>query len=549
MPNVDRKHYDRRLSALKSNRSTWDAHWMEIRDFFAPRDGKFPGEHRRGERTDQEIINEACIFAARTLGAGMVSGITPRSRPWFRMMPEDPEMMEFQPVKIWLHDAERIMRDIFQKARIYGPLGMTFRRMGTFGVGAFGLFDSFENVIRAMPYQTGSYYLGCDEDGTTNTFYREYKLTTDQMVGQFGLKNVPADVKARYNKGDYDTLFDVVHAIEKNHGRDIDRADNTNMDFRSVYYHPAEREEYLRQSGFEDFPIIAGRWEIADMGPYANSPAMDVLGSGKQLQVEELQKAEAIEKELNPPLQLPTKMKGIIDTLPGGHNFYDEMQGALGARRLYEQRLSINDVRQDIVEIVDRIQRGMYTDLFLMLDQLEGIQPRNEMELMERKEEKMQILGPVLENVDADVLDPLVNRTFAKVLKHNLLPPPPKELQGRELGVEYISIVHQAQRAVSLGPIQRTAAFIGTLQQQFPESAVADKFDSDQAVDEFSNAAGGPPRIVRTDEQVAQIRQARAEAQQQAQQSAMLQQAADGAKTLSDTKMGQGSALDTLMGG
>lgn len=545
-----RQHFDKRLGVLRNDFQTWNVHHKDIRDYFCPREGMFYGEDRKGERTDENIINEAGVFAARTLGAGMVSGITPRSRPWLRYVPEDPKMAEYQPVKIWLHEAERITLDIFQKSKIYGPLGLMFRRMGTFGLGAFGLFDSFENVIRTISYQPGSYYLGCDPDGNVNTFVREYKYTVLQMVKEFGLDNVPAEVKNHYNQGTYDTPYPIVHFIEPNLERDIDKIDNQNMEFRSVYYHPGDKENYLRESGFEEFPIIAGRWEVHGMGPYANSPAMDVLGSTKQLQVQELQKSEAIEQELNPSLQIPSSLKegGVIDTLPGGKNYYDEIQGAKGIRRLYEQRLDISDVRLDNEEIINRINRMMYVDLFMMLEQLEGVQPRNELEIIERKEEKLQILGPVLENVDSDVLDPLVNRTFGKIIKNGLLPPPPPELQGQDLGVEYISIVHQAQRAVSVGPIQRTAAFVGQMQQTFPESRVSDKFDPDQAVDEFADAIGGPPRIVRTDEQVEEIRQGVQQQEQAQQMMAMAQSAAESAKTMSETDLGDQNALETLLG-
>lgn len=544
-----REHCDQRLGTLKSEFETWNVHHKDIRDYFCPRDGMFYGEDRKGERTDENIINEAGVFAARTCGAGMVSGITPRARPWLRFATDDPGLAEYQPVKIWLRNAERFVLEVFQKAKIYGPLGLMFRRMSTFGLGAFGLFDSYENIVRAISYQPGSFYLGCNEDGKTDTFAREFKYTVMQMVAEYGIENVPIEVKNLYDKGTYDTKFDVKHIIEPNTDLDLGKEDNQNMPFRSVHYHPGDKTKYLRQSGFEEFPIIAGRWEVAGMGPYANSPAMDVLGSVKQLQVQELQKSEGIEQEINPALLLPTSLQeSYVDTLPGGKTYYDEIAGAKGARRLHEMRLEINAIRLDNEDIVRRINHGMYTDLFLMLEQLEGVQPRNELELIQRKEEKLQILGPVLENVDADVLDPCVNRIFAKVLKHNLLPPPPEELQGREIGVEYISIVHQAQRSISVGPIERIAGFVGTLAQQFPESAVSDKFDPDQAVDEYADAVGGPPRIVHTDDEVLAIRENRQQQQQQQQAIAMAQQAAESAKTLGDTKMGDGNALDALLG-
>ena len=69
--------------------------------------------------------------------------------------------------------------------------------------------------------------------------------------------------------------------------------------------------------------------------------------------------------------------------------------------------------------------------------------------------------------------------------------------------------------------------FTSSLVQGGWESAV-DKFDADQAIDEYSRAIGVPPRVVVSDEDVAAIRQARQEAQQQ-------QQALEQAESLATT--------------
>jgi hypothetical protein len=183
---------------------------------------------------------------------------------------------------------------------------------------------------------------------------------------------------------------------------------------------------------------------------------------------------------------------------------------------------------QDIREVRDRINQAFYADLFLMLANMEGIQPRNTMEIAERKEEKLLALGPVLENIYGGQLGPVIERSYAIMERRGMLPPPPADLDGQPIQIEYISMLAQAQKAVATGGVERLAAFVGNLAAVKPD--VLDKFDADQAIDEYADMLGTNPALVVPDEDVSAIRNSRAQAQEKQQQMEQMAQMAPAAR-------------------
>lgn len=194
-----------------------------------------------------------------------------------------------------------------------------------------------------------------------------------------------------------------------------------------------------------------------------------------------------------------------------------------------------------------RIRTAFYADLWLMISEMDrsGVTAT---EIDARREEKLLMLGPVLERLHHELLDPLIDRVFAIIARAGLLPPVPDGLaEGGVIQVQYTSMLAQAQRSVATGGIERLLGFASRLAAA--NQAVLDKIDFDQAVDEYAEAIGAPPRLVLSDKKVAELRQARAQAQQQAQAMQAMVQAAQSAQTLSKTDTGGQNALTDILGG
>nr|MBP9609481.1 phage head-tail adapter protein [Laribacter sp.] len=159
----------------------------------------------------------------------------------------------------------------------------------------------------------------------------------------------------------------------------------------------------------------------------------------------------------------------------------------------------------------------------------------------ERHEEKLLMLGPVLERLHNEILDPLIEMTFSRMVEAGIVPPPPEELQGVDLNVEFVSMLAQAQRAIATNSVDRFVGNLGAVAGIKPE--VLDKFDADRWADAYADMLGIDPELIVPGDQVALIRQQRAKAQQAQQQAAMLQMGADAAQKLGSIDTSQSSAL------
>lgn len=543
----------RRLSALKTERTDFEPHWEDIADYIAPAKLRlFTSDRNDGGKKYGKIVDETALLARRDFVSGMMAGLTSPARPWFKLGTNDKDLNEFKAVKEWLETVERRMMLAFSKSNLYQALPNVYDDVGTFGTAAMGVNHRPETMIWCRPFNLGEYWVATNEWGLVDTFYRRTTMTVGQLVKKFGRDNVSRTVGNMWDCGDADEAIPVIQAIEPNDGRIRGYKDAQNMPFRSVWFEEGESGgAFLEQRGFEEFPIMAPRWYAAQTDSYGvDCPGMLALGGTKQLQHEQRRKAEAIDKMVKPPMVAPSAMqKRPVNLIPGGMTFVDEVTGGTQLRPAYAVDPRIGDLKEDIREVQQRIKESYFVDLFRAISMLD----RREItarEIQERHEEKLLMLGPTLQRMQSELFDPLIDRTFSIMTRPevDVLPPPPEEIQGMELRVEYVSMLAQAQQSVGVNAIERTVGFAGNLAAVNP--AVLDKIDFDQAVDEYASIQGVPQSLVRSDEDVEALRASRAQQEQAQQAMAMAQPAVQSAKVLSETKVTDGgTALDRLLGG
>lgn len=515
---------------MLQERSTWYDHWKEISEFQQPRLGRFfISDSNKGHKRYQSIIDNTALLAARTLAAGMMSGSSSPARPWFRMALADRDLMEFGAVKSWLFKVQSVMRDVFAHSNTYRSLQMMYEELGLFGTAADIVLPDFDNVIHHYPLTIGEYALGTDHKGTVDSLVREFQMTVGQVVKQFGLANCSETVRSLYERNNLDARLDVLHLVEPRRDRDTRKRDGKNMPFCSIYMEVgANEDKFLSESGYKTFPGLAPRWAVTGNDTYGSSPGMEALGDVKQLQHQQMRKGQGIDYQVNPPLQIPTQYKDAArNRLPGGVMFVDAASPGGGVRSAFDVQLNLQHLMLDIQEVQGRINSAYYKDLFLMLanDTRSGITAT---EVAERHEEKLLMLGPVLERLQNELLEPLIDMTFDRCMDVGILPPPPKELQGMNLSVEFISTLAQAQRIVSAQGIDRLLGSVTSLAAVFPQ--VIDKINADQVIDDYADLFGVNPELVVPDDQVTAIREQKAKAAQAQQTAAAMPATAAAAK-------------------
>jgi hypothetical protein len=273
---------------------------------------------------------------------------------------------------------------------------------------------------------------------------------------------------------------------------------------------------------------------------------MEALASSKMLQQLEKRTAQAIDKVLNPPMVADVSMKNEpASLLPGGVTYVANLAQS-GFKPAYEVPPDIRGAEEKISKAEDRINRAFFADLFLMISQLDTV--RTATEIIERKQEKMLMLGPFLERSQFELINPMIDRVFAMMYRAGLLPPPPPEVRNRALDIETISTLADAQKSTATTGIERLVAFVGNLAAAKPE--VLDNVDMDETVREYADLIGVTQKLIVEAQKRDAIRKQRMQQAQMQQAAQMSMAGVQGAKTLSETDVGGGqNALQKMIGG
>lgn len=532
-----------RRGALQTERATWINQYREVSQFLLPRTGRFLlTDRNKGDKRYNNIIDSTSTRALRVLAAGLMAGMTSPARPWFRLATADKDLMEYGPVKLWLNQVTEKMRDVFARSNTYRSLHAMYEELGTYGTAADIVMDDFQDVLRHYPSTCGEYMIATDHRGEVNTLYREYQMSVSAIVGEFGLEQVSQGVKNMWEGGrNLDAWVTVLHVIEPRKDRDIKSRLSRDLAFTSNYLEIAgAKNKFLRESGFKRFPGLCPRWATSGGDIYGNSPGMEALGDVKQLQHGQTRKAQAIDYKVKPPLQIPSSMKNMpLSTLPGGTVFVDQTGPHNGIRTAFDVQIDINAQLEDIRDVRQRINQGFYVDLFLMLAQSDQGQPITAREVAERHEEKLLMLGPVLERMHNELLKPKIDITFDRMLDAGIVPPPPPELHEQELNVEFVSMLAQAQRAIGVTGVDRLVNTVGTIavmqRNAGVEATAMDLLNIDEIIDQYADMLGVAPDLIVASDKLAIIRGQRAQAKAAAAKAAAVQQAADTAAKLGNT--------------
>lgn len=552
-----RTHLDGRMGGLRTARYSQWAYWAEIATYVRPYRYRWlvtPNQWNRGAPFNQQIIDSTGTLASNVCSSGMMSGICSPTRPWFKLQINGVDSAQTNPVSLWLAECELRLMKIFQDSNFYTSVATLLQDLVDFGTAPMLIYEDFKDVIRCYNPCAGEYFVDCSEKLQVDVFYREFVMTIAAIMRQWpDEESWSPTIKQALdprNAGMLSQEIRICHAIEPN--TDGLGGVSKRFAFREVYWEWGQPKDLvLSQRGFHEFPGPCPRWSITSNYAYGNQqPGSIALGDIKQLQQETKRKGQGIDKMVNPPMVADIQLKNQpASSISGGITYVTGFSsgGRPGFAPAYTVQPQLADLNADIKEVQLRIQRAYYNDLFLMFQQLQA-EPRSAAAVDARREEKLIMLGPVLERFQNEFLDVAITRTFNIALRTpGVLPPPPEEIAGQAIDIVYMSMLAQAQKAVATTSIERVLGLAGSVAAVKPE--IVDNIDEDEAVGEYANLLGVSPKIIRNPKQVAAIRQQRAQQQQQQQQAALTAEAVKGAKVLSETNTGAGqNALQQMLG-
>ena len=559
MPQLNRTIADRKMRTIKAldrEFEQWRNHYLSLAEYILPRkytwlsDSAAMGRRDRSEHVSKKIIDSTGTRAARKLAAGMMGGLTSPTRPWFRLNLQGQSAQTEEPLVIrqYLDEVQKIIQLVMASSNFYLTLASTYLDLGVFGTAAFVIYEDEEHIIRCYPSPMGEFRIAQDSRRMVNTFSRTFRMTVDQIVTRFGIENASQKVQEAYRKGGERLQEEstICHLIEPNDEREEFMGPDAR--FREFYWEKKENSGlFLEYAAYPDKPMMVPRWDLTGMDVYGTSPGMDCLPDIKQLQQETIRKAQGIDKMVNPPMQADAAIKnfGTPAPVPGGIT-YVPSGTSIGVKPLYEVNLPVGELRNDIMELQVVIKETFYNDLFDMISQLQTV--RSATEIDARQEEKLVLLGPVLERFENEVLDPSVMRIYSILEKRQMLPDPPAALGNQGIEIRYTSILAEAQKAIGVGSLERFLQMIGNMAQLFP--GVTHLFDENEFAREYADQLNVPAVALRSRDEVA--KRIQGEQQQQQQQMALEQGAiaAGAAKDIaqSSPQSSPESVLETLTG-
>jgi hypothetical protein len=474
----------------------------------------------RGDKRTELIFDSSPIQAVELLAASLHGMLTNPSTPWFSLRYKDQGLDADDEAKLWLEGVTETMYTAFNRSNFQQEIFELYHDLITFGTAAMFIEEDQNDLLKFSTRHINEIYVTENDKGRIDTVYRKFKITLRAAAQQFG-GGLSEEAKRRVDKDPFDEI-DILHAVYPRQDFNPAKKDKQNMEFESVYVEYKNGNE-LSVGGFVEFPFVVPRYLKASHEIYGRSPAMTALPDVKMLNEMSKTTIKAAQKQVDPPLLVPDDGFLLpVRTVPGGLNFYrsgtrDRIEPLnIGANN--PLGLNMEEQRRNAIREVFYVNQ-------LMLQQ--GPQ-MTATEVIQRNEEKMRLLGPVLGRLQSELLKPMIDRCFAILLRNNQFAQAPEFLSGQDIEIEYVSPLAKAQKGTELTSITRAIEILGSLANVAP---VFDYINFDALVKHVADLVGVPQKVLKLQSQVNAEREQQAQlAEQQAQMQQMQQVAEAGGK-------------------
>jgi hypothetical protein len=527
-----------RWEKLKGEKSSWNNMYQEVVDYVLPNRQSFTGTATPGKPTSLRQYDSTATWALDQLAAGLHSYLTSATQRWVKFrLPEELEetLGQDDDVIKWLEDSSNIVYNMLntQRSNFNTQAHELYIDVGGFGTAVMYCEEGDDFPFRFSTYHLSKVSIAEDSRGQVDELYREYDLSANECVERFGKKCPEEIIKKAAKDGKH--MFRFVHAVYKRYKRE-NLPDAKNMPYASCTIW-VDKKIVVNESGYLEFPYQIPRWSKLCGETYGRSPAIMAMPDIRVLNAMAKTVLRAGQKIVDPPITLPDEGYLMpINQNPGGLSYFNStLNPELLARPLNTGGRV--DIGQEMMKSrQNSIMRSFYAN---WMQTAESPQ-KTATQVMQETEERMRMMSPAVSRLQAEFLDPLIERVFGILLRRGYLPKPPDQLRGVDIRAEYVSPVARAQQMNRVTGVQRLLESIGQIAPVKPE--IADKLDSDGLLDFFAESFDVTYKILLPDAQVKQIRAQRAEAQAKAAQSQGLNVDADTANKMS----GAAKNMETL---
>jgi hypothetical protein len=513
-----------RYASLRTERQNWESHWQDVADYMLPRKADITKNRSKGDKRHELIFDGTATHALELLAASLHGMLTNTVSPWFYLKYKNDELNQEDEAMEWLEDCTRVLNQAFNRSNFQQEIFELYHDLIAFGTAALFIAEDDENEIRFKNIHISEIYITENEKGNVDSLTRKFKMQAKNIYNAFPNVQLPEELEKKINNAPYDNI-NIIHSVYPS-------TEYGNNKYVSCYVHE-DSGFLLSEKGFKEFPYAVPRYLKSSNETYGRSPAMNALPDVKMLNLMSKTSIKAAQKQIDPPLMVPDDgFLMPIRTVPGGLNYY-----RAGTRERIEP-LNIGANNPVGIQMEDQRRDAIRQNFFV--DQLISVQgpQMTATEVIQRNEEKMRILGPVLGRLQSELLQPLITRCFNILLRNNKFKEIPDFIGNQNIEIEYVSPLAKAQKTGELNSLIRGIEIMGSLQNIAP---VFDYLDTDNLVNHIKDVLGIPAKILRSKGEVQQIRaeqqnqmMQQQEMQQEMQQAELANKAAPLAKVLSE---------------
>lgn len=515
------KNLQTRWAQLKDNRAKFEPDWTEAQTYAdnVVMSWEKPGEiPKRAKRYTSKPFNYN-----KTLVAGILGYAISPSLVWFKLGLEDPNLLRGYGVKDWLEDCEKELLAMFNRSNFYKETNPAVKDSTCIGHGTLYIDEGKDLRMRFTHFPANEIFLDVNSYGEIDTCFRWYADTLRNIVAFFGEDNICESMKVAYEQQErWNDSYEILMCVYPRENYNPEMKDSKNMPFACVYIDLANHH-ILQESGFNEFPFAVFEWEKYSGFAYSSSPAQDAMPDIKALNIIKKSSLQIAQTSAEPPMLASQEMHDI-DLSPRGITYKPTKDATLEPVRTGE---NYPITLQELANYEQAVKDWFYVDYFLALQEKQGNMTATE--VMELQGEKAATLTTFIVNLQ-DFLSNIITRSFQMLMRAGRLPPPPTELMqnGAVIKIDFTGPLAQNQKKHhQMGGTVQALSAIGPIMQMFP--AAGDFIDGDELMRSTMEGLGMPQNIIREENDVQKLREARAQAEAEA---AAQQQQMEMAQTL-----------------
>ena len=461
----------------------FESAWRSITRHFV-----FPQQER------VEDVSAMGFWVLEQLAAFLHTSLTNPSMKWLRLNATSEADRNDVLLRSWMDAVEEELYSVFSspETKFNNQVHEHYIQLAAYGTAVMAIeqdvLSPFGLYYSSIPIQ--ECYVLENVKGEVDVLYREFKLLGRDVLGRWPEQAEALDLTEEKLLEELTLL----HVVEPHSQKE--------EQFQSVYL-VKEKRVVLEANELDFFPYLVTRWSKRANVAYGTSPAMIGLFDLERLNLMDKMIYEGAQLQIKPPLFLPhNDMLHKIDRTPGGLNFFrsgQEKGYSLGS----EGDVKAGEwMREKLAESLLRI---FYVDKIL----LHRDRAMTATEVLQRVEEQIKMMSPVMARIESELLRPLVLKTYRVLELNGRIPEFPRSGESvEELKFEYISALSRGQRASEALAIERTLDVVNRMGD--PE--VLDNLDLDITVREMGMIHGVPAKIFREERAVDQRREERMKA-------------------------------------